>query len=106
MIARVAQFQGINAERAQATADEAAAVIGPLLEGLEGYQGSLELLSPDGNALSITLFDSEENARAAEQVFDEDMPRKLGETFKDWEGRRLSVEHFHVLADFSRLATV
>ena len=37
--------------------------------------------------------------------FDEELPRKLGEIFKDWEGRRLSVEHYQVLADLSRLAT-
>src|SRR5689334_22789975 len=101
MIARVAQFEGINVEAARKTVDEAAAVIGPLVEGLAGHQGSLELLSPDGKALSITLFDSEENARAAEHVFDQEMPQKLGELFQDWEGRRISVERYDVLVDVS-----
>lgn len=48
----------------------------------------------------MAFFDSEENAQAAEQTFDEEMPRKLGELFKhDWEGRRVSVDRYKVIAD-------
>jgi hypothetical protein len=99
MIARVASFEGVNIERAEQTMDAAQAIIRPLIEGLAGYQGFLELVSSDGKALSITLFDSEENAAAAEQTFDEEMPRRLGELFKDWEGRRVSVDRYRVLAE-------
>ena len=55
--------------------DQALSIISPLMEGLSGYQGHLELLASDGKVLSIALFDSEENARAAEPTFDEEMPR-------------------------------
>ena len=76
MIARVASFEGIDVQAAQDTMDEAEAIIRPLLEGLNGYQGALELVSPDGKFLSITLFDSMENAQAAEPTFDQEMPRE------------------------------
>jgi hypothetical protein len=33
--------------------------------------------------LSIALFDSEENARAAEPTFDEEMPRRLSDLYND-----------------------
>lgn len=100
MIARVASFEGINVDVAERTMDEAEAIIRPMMEGLAGYQGHLELLAPDGKVLSVAFFDSEENAQAAEQTFDEEMPRKLGELFKhDWEGRRVSVDRYKVIAD-------
>ena len=99
MVARVASFEGVNVEVAERTMDEAESVIRALLEGLAGYQGHLELVASDGKVLSIALFDSEENARAAEPTFDEEMPRQLGDLFKDWEGRRVSVERYKVLSE-------
>jgi hypothetical protein len=71
----------------------------PLVENLTGYQGLVELVAPNGKVLSISFFDSEENAQAAEQTFDEEMPRELGDLYADWEGRRVSVERYEVLAD-------
>jgi hypothetical protein len=99
MVARVARFEGVNVAEAERTMDQAEAIVRPLVEGLAGYQGSLELMSSGGEMLSITFFDSEENAEAAERTFDEEMPRQLGEFFKGWEGRRVSVERYRVLAD-------
>ncbi len=99
MVARVASFEGINVEVAERTFEDADQVIRPLVEGLAGYSGHLELLSSDGKALSITFFDSEENARAAEPTFDQEMPQKLGDVFKDWEGRRVSAGLYQVQAD-------
>lgn len=100
MVARVAAFEGINVDVAEKTMGEAVAIIRPMVEGLAGYQGFIELLSANGKALSITFFDSEENAAAAEPTFDEEMPRKLGEIFtEDWEGRRVSVDRYNVVAD-------
>jgi hypothetical protein len=52
--------------------------------------------------LSIALFDSEENAQAAEPTFDEEMPRQLGDIFKDWEGRHVSVTRYKVLSESQR----
>ena len=99
MIARVASFEGVNVQEAERTMDEAAAIIRPLVENLAGYRGQLELLASDGKVLSITLFDSEENVQAAEPTFEEEMPRRLGEIFSSWEGRRLAVDRYNVLYD-------
>lgn len=79
MYARVARFEGVNADVAEQTFNEADAIIRPMVETLAGYAGHTELVASDGEVLSLTLFDSEENAAAAEQTFDEEMPRKLGE---------------------------
>jgi hypothetical protein len=49
--------------------------------------------------LAITLFDSEENAEAAEPTFDEEMPRRLADLYRSWGGRRVSVDRFDVIAD-------
>jgi hypothetical protein len=99
MVARVASFEDVNVQAAERTMDEAESIIRPLVEGLTGYKGHLELLASDGKVLSITLFDSEENAQAAEPTFDEEMPRRLGDMFKDWEGRRISVDRYKVLSE-------
>jgi hypothetical protein len=101
MIARVATFEDVNVEEVDRTMGEAEAIMRPMVEGLAGYAGYLDLMSSGGRVLSIALFDSEENARSAEQTFDEEMPRKLGDIFRSWEGRRVSVEHYSVLADSS-----
>ena len=102
MIARVASFEGVNVEAAEQSADEADAIIRPLVENLSGYSGHLQLLAPNGRFLSITLFDSEENAEAAESTFDEEMPRRLADLFREWAGRRVSVDRYKVLADERR----
>ncbi len=99
MVARVASFEGVNVQAAESTMEQAESIIRPMVEGLAGYQGHLELVSPSGKVLSITLFASEENAQAAEQTFDEEMPRQLGDLFKGWEGRRVSVDRYNVLAE-------
>lgn len=99
MIARVASFEGVNVEVAERTMEQALSVISPMMEGLSGYQGHLELIASDGKVLSIALFDSEENAQAAEPTFDEEMPRQLGDLYKDWEGRRVFVARYKVLSE-------
>jgi hypothetical protein len=99
MIARVATFEGINIENARSTMDEAEAVIRPLMEGLAGYQGRLDLANLDGQFVSITFFASEEDATAAEPTFDEELPRQFGEIFASWEGTRTSVALHTVVID-------
>ncbi len=99
MIARVARFEGVDAEAAESTMAQADAILRPMVEGLAGYAGHLELMAPSGEALSVTFFDSDENAEAAEPVFDEEMPKKLGDLFAEWGGRRASVGRFKVLTD-------
>ncbi len=99
MIARVARFEGINVANAEATMDEAEAVIRPLMEGLAGYTGHLQLMSKDGKMLSVTFFESETDAKNAEQTFDVEMPRRLGDLFTgDWEGHRVAVDRYDVVA--------
>ena len=99
MIARVASFEGIDVEAAQGSMDEAEAVIRPLVEGLAGYEGHLDLATQDGKFLSITLFDTEANAAAAEPTFDVEMPKQLGELFQSWGGQRTSVDRYQVVSD-------
>jgi hypothetical protein len=99
MVARVAIFEGIDIAAAQSTMDQAEAIIRPLVEGLTGYAGRTDLATQDGKFISITLFDSDENAAAAEQVFDEEMPAKLGDLFATWGGRRTSVDRYQVVSD-------
>jgi len=96
MIARVASFEGIDVQAAQDTMSEAESIIRPMVEGLTGYQGAMELVSPDGKFLSITLFDSMENAKAAEPTFDQEMPSRLGPIFEKWSGHRVSVDRYEV----------
>ena len=102
MVARVAIFEGVNVEAARATMDEAEAIIRPIIEALPGYQGVSELVSDDGHFISITYFDTAENAAAAEPTFDEEMPAKLGHIFSEWAGRRISAGVFTVAAEDRR----
>lgn len=99
MVARVARFEGINVQEVEKTMDQADAAIRPMVEALQGYKGSVDLMSPDGVMLSITLFESDADVQAAQATFEEEMPRKLGNLFQGWEGRRVSVEQFNVLSD-------
>ena len=99
MVARVATFEGVNVQEAERTIGEVEPVVRALIENLPGYHGHLELAGADGRFLSITFFDTDENAQAAEPTFDEEMPRQLGELFQSWEGHRVSVERYTVLAD-------
>jgi hypothetical protein len=99
MIARVASFEGVNVEEAQRTMEEAEAIIRPLVEGLDGYKGQLTLVAEDGRVHTITFFESEESASAAEPTFDEEMPKALGHIFAGWAGHRVSVGHFFVASD-------
>jgi hypothetical protein len=99
MIARVATFEGVNVSEAQRTMDEADAIVRPLVEDLEGFHEYIDLLSSDGKMISIAIFETEEDADAAEDTFDREMPRALGALFDEFEGRRVSVDHYEVLAE-------
>jgi hypothetical protein len=67
---------------------------------MTGIQGHMELVDRNsGKALSISLFDTEENAIAAEPIFDEEMPKALGDLMQQFSGRRTSVERYDVLVD-------
>jgi hypothetical protein len=102
MIARVVVFEDIDVSAARTTIDEATEIIRPLVEGLPGYRGVLELATEDGKFLSMTLFDSMENAQAAEPTYDGEMPAKLGHIFRRWAGRRTAVDHYEVVGEDRR----
>ena len=102
MVARVAMFEGVNMQEAQRTMDQADAIIRELVEGLAGYAGHLDLASDSGRMISITFFDSAENAEAAEPTFDEEMPKRLGKIFETWGGRRTSVDLYQVVSELRR----
>ena len=99
MVARIARFEGVNVKAVESTMDEVDALVTPILMGLPGHQRTLHFISADGEGMSVSLFDSEENALAAERTFDEEMPRMIGEHFKSWEGRRVSADRYTVFAD-------
>lgn len=100
MFARIARFEGVDVEAADRTMDEARNRLGPLVRGIQGWQGSLELMDrQSGKVMTVSLFDSEESMSAAEPTFEEEMPRQLGDLMKDWSGRRTAVERYEVVMD-------
>jgi hypothetical protein len=100
MFARVATFESTDPAADEQLMGQAMEIVKPLIQGLNGIQGHMELAdSNSGKSLSISFFDTEENAVAAEPVFDEDMPRALGDLMQQFSGRRTSVHRYDVLVD-------
>ncbi len=100
MYARVAQFEGVNVEQAESTMKEADERMEPILRSIEGLQGSMELVDKSsGKFIGISFFDTEENMKAAERIFDEEMPKALGDLMDKWEGRRTSVDRYEIVGD-------
>ncbi len=100
MHARIATFESTDAAADEKLMDQVMDIAQPIIRGMEGIQGHMELVDrSSGRALSISLFDTEENAVAAEPIFDEEMPKALGELMQQFSGRRTSVERYDVLVD-------
>jgi hypothetical protein len=100
VIARIATFESTDSAADEKLMDQAGEIVAPIIRGLNGIQGHMELVDrSSGKSLSISFFDTEENALAAEQVFDEEMPRALGELMQQFSGRRTSVDRYDVLVD-------
>ena len=100
MYARIATFESTDAAADEKLLGRAMEIVDPIIRGMPGIQGHMELVDrSSGKSLSISLFDSEENAVAAEPIFDEDMPKALGEIMQQFSGRRISVERYDVLID-------
>ena len=92
MFARVATFESTDPAADEELMGQAMEIVKPLIKGLKGIQGHMELAdSSSGKSLSISFFDTGENALAAEPVFDEDM--------QQFSGRRTSVDRYEVLVD-------
>jgi allantoicase len=100
MYARIAMFEGVNMDVAERTMKQADEIMEPIMSSIEGLQGSMELVDKgSGKFVAITFFDTEENMKGAEKVFDEDMPKALGDLMEDWEGRRTSVDRYEIVGD-------
>ena len=88
MFARVATFESTDPAADEQLMGQAMEIVKPLIKGLNGIQGHMARRLELGKSLSISFFDTEENAVAAEPVFDEDMPRALGDLMQQFSGRR------------------
>jgi hypothetical protein len=100
VFARIATFESTDPAADERLMGQAMEIVEPIIRGMTGIQGHMELADPrSGKSLSISLFDNEENALAAEPIFDEEMPRALGDLMQHFSGRRTSVERFKVLVD-------
>jgi hypothetical protein len=100
MFARIATFESTDPAADEKLMDQAGQIVEPIIRGLNGIQGHMELLDrSSGKSLSISFFDTEENALAAEPVFEEEMPRALGDLMQQFSGRRTSVDRYDVLVD-------
>jgi hypothetical protein len=100
VFARIATFESTDPAADEKLMPQAMEIVEPIIREMPGIQGYMELADrSSGKSLSITLFDTEENAVAAEPIFDEEMPRALGSLMQQFSGRRLSVERYDVLVD-------
>jgi hypothetical protein len=100
MYARIATFESTDPAADEKLMGQAMEIVEPIIRGMTGIQGHMELVDrSSGKSLSISLFDSEENAIAAEPIFDEEMPKALGEIMQQFSGRRIGVERYDVLVD-------
>jgi hypothetical protein len=100
MFARIATFESTDVAADERLMGQVMEIAEPMIEGMKGIQGHMELLDRNsGKSLSISLFDTEENAIAAEPIFDEEMPKALGDLMQQFSGRRTSVERYDVLVD-------
>ena len=95
MHARVATFEGVDVDRAEGLPQDATDRLREILERMEGWQGMLRLIDRDTRTqMLVHLFDSEENALAAEATF-EDMPNEVP-AVREIAARRSSVGHYDV----------
>lgn len=83
MFVRVLTLEGIDPNKVIEFGDAAREATRPILEGLEGYKGAVQMLDREGRRLrNAVFFESEENVRAAEPTFDS-MPQRLPEPLRE-----------------------
>jgi hypothetical protein len=100
MFARIATFESTDPAADEKLMNQATEIVEPIIRGMTGIQGYMELTDRNsGKALSISLFDTEANAIAAEPIFDEEMPKALGDLMDKFSGRRIGVDRYEVLID-------
>lgn len=95
MFGRLATFEGGNVEQAQEVTAAVRDRLRSIVEGLEGWEGVLQLVDREsGTMMTLQLFDTEENMRAAESTF-EDMPNQVPEV-RQIAGHRASVKYLEI----------
>jgi hypothetical protein len=100
LFARIATFETTDPAADEKLMDQATEIVEPIIRGMKGIQGHMELVDRNsGKSLSISFFDTEENAIAAEPTFDEEMPKALGDLMQQFSGRRTGVDRYEVLVD-------
>ena len=100
MFARIATFESTDPAADEQLMGQATEIVEPIIRGIKGIQGHMELVDrSSGRSLSISFFDTEANAIAAEKIFDEEMPKALGEIMNKFSGRRIGVDRYDVLVD-------
>ena len=94
MYARLAAFEGGDTEKMREQGEAQIASASPFPDGV---RRALLLGTPDGSRrIFITLFDSEEAMKAAEEQFE----RMGDEVPEDVRGKRVAVETYEVLVDW------
>ena len=99
MFVRVLTLDGIDPSTFREFGEAARDRTRPILQGLEGYKGAMQLLDRDGRRFrTVVFFESEENVRAAEPTF-ASMPEQLPDQIRTMvvQAQR-SVDVFEVLA--------
>jgi hypothetical protein len=106
VFARIATFESTDPGADEKLMGRAGEIVEPIIRGMNGIQGHMELVDRNsGKSLSISFFDTEENAIAAESIFDEEMPKALGDLMQQFSGRRTGVDRYEVLVDERAAAT-
>jgi len=83
MFARVATFEDVDVGRAPEVSAAIRKTALPLIQDLSGWSGHLTLVDTDSRrVLTVTFFETKEDAEAAEPIFDE-MPSHLPEELRD-----------------------
>ena len=70
----------------------------PAAKSLPGFESGVWVRA-GRKGMGTIVFDTEDNAAAAEPVFDEEMPRALGDLMQQFSGRRTGVDRYDVLVD-------
>jgi len=100
VFARVSTFEGVDLEAVERTKDAARQREEAIFQAMPGWRGTINLGDrSSGKVVAVSLFDSEDDLKAAEPVFEEEIPRRLGDLMQEWSGRRVSVERFEVLLE-------
>ncbi len=100
MFVRVLTLEGIDPDKFDEFGETAREATRPVLQSLDGYQGAVMMLDREGRRMrNAVFFESEENVRAAEPMF-ESMPERLPDGLREMVGQaERRVDVFEVIAN-------